>query len=273
MREAQGLSKLLKVSIFAGIFLAGCGTTSSEEAADSNNDAEAQEVIVGTGNAYQPFVYLDENGELTGYDVAVLDAVDEKLPQYTFKYESYDFPNILPALDSDKVQLAAHQYAKNAEREEKYLFGEIGYTNFDLYITSSGDTMNYQTLADLAGKKVMAAPSSNAAYLLEQYNAANGDAIEIIYNGGGQEIVVDGLQKGTFDATLMTKYDVNKLNEQFDAKLVTSEEPSNSEKTYFIFQKGNTELQTAVDGALQELIDEGKLSKISEETLKGDYTK
>lgn len=258
------------------LLLAACGNTeqSNEVKAESaNNDPDAKEIIVGTGNAYQPFVYLDENGQLTGYEKAVLDEVDQLLPQYKFKYESFEFKNILPALDAGKVDLAAHQYEINDERQKKYLFGKVGYTDYTSYVVvDKASGHEFQSLDDLAGHKVHTSTGSNFAYLLEQYNEKHDRKIDIVYGDGGNEILVKNLQNGTVDAALLTKYDVNKLNKQFNANLVTSGKPVNVSKTYYLYQKNNTKLQKDIDQALQKLIDNGKLAELSKKILGGDFT-
>ncbi|MFS3915225.1 transporter substrate-binding domain-containing protein [Bacillus australimaris] len=258
------------------LLLAACGNaeqSSGSKAEAANNDPDAKEIIVGTGNAYQPFVYLDENGKLTGYEKAVLDEVDQLLPQYQFKYESFEFKNILPALDAGKVDLAAHQYEINDERQKKYLYGKVGYTDYTSYVVvDKASGHDFQNLDDLAGHKVHASTGSNFAYLLEQYNQKHDRKIDIVYGDGGNEILVKNLQNGTVDAALLTKYDVNKLNKQFNAKLVTSGKPVNVSKTYYLYQKNNTKLQKDIDQALQKLIDNGKLAELSKKILGGDFT-
>ncbi|WP_321999871.1 transporter substrate-binding domain-containing protein [Bacillus pumilus] len=258
------------------LLLAACGNTeqSNEVKAEAtNNDPDAKEIIVGTGNAYQPFVYLDENGKLTGYEKAVLDEVDQLLPQYQFKYESFEFKNILPALDAGKVDLAAHQYEINDERQKKYLFGKVGYTDYTSYVVvDKASGHDFQSLDDLAGHKVHTSTGSNFAYLLEQYNEKHDRKIDIVYGDGWNEILVKNLQNGTVDAALLTKYDVNKLNKQFNANLVTSGKPVNVSKTYYLYQKNNTKLQKDIDQALQKLIDNGKLAELSKKILGGDFT-
>ncbi|MEK4687720.1 transporter substrate-binding domain-containing protein [Bacillus sp. FSL M8-0256] len=258
------------------LLLAACGNTeqSNEVKAEAaNNDPDAKEIIVGTGNAYQPFVYLDENGQLTGYEKAVLDEVDQLLPQYKFKYESFEFKNILPALDAGKVDLAAHQYEINDERQKKYLFGKVGYTDYTSYVVvDKASGHDFQSLDDLAGHKVHTSTGSNFAYLLEQYNKKHDRKIDIVYGDGGNEILVKNLQNGTVDAALLTKYDVNKLNKQFNANLVTSGKPVNVSKTYYLYQKNNTKLQKDIDQALQKLIDNGKLAELYKKILGGDFT-
>ncbi|MGK9325706.1 transporter substrate-binding domain-containing protein [Aerococcus urinaeequi] len=265
-----------KQFIFTGIasafLLAACGSAeATDEEATANPDAET--IIVGTGNAYQPFVYLDENEDLQGYDIEVLRAVDEKLDQYDFEYESMDFKNILTSLSADKVQLAAHNYAYNDERGAKYLYGEEAYNNYAHHIAADESTGQvYQSLDDLKGKKVFASPASEVANILETYNAENDDAIEIVYSEANGELLVSGLQNGTADAAILTKFDVDKYNEQFDINLQASDEALKTAGIYYVFQQGDEELQTAVDGAIKELREEGTLSDLSIEILGADYT-
>lgn len=251
------------------VVLAGCSANAQTKAASGTGET----IIVGTGNAYPPFVYLDENNELTGYDVAVLKEVDHRLPDYSFQYESMDFKTILTALSSDHIQLAAHQYAENEERKAKYLYAKTGYTDFTMYITQDqAHLSNVNTLDDLAGKKVFASAGSNAAYLLETYNQTHPTPIEIVYNEGSNEVTVKGLQNGTADAVLMTKFDIAKLNKQFQANLVATGEPVKKAKTYFLFAKENIKLQSAVDQALTDMIKDGTLRKLSIQYLGEDYT-
>ncbi|SFX15784.1 amino acid ABC transporter substrate-binding protein, PAAT family [Bacillus altitudinis] len=267
---------IIGLLLLGSLLLAACGNNEKSDeikAEANNNDPDAKEIVIGTGNAYQPFVYLDENGKLTGYEKAVLDEVDQLLPQYKFKYESFEFKNILPALDAGKVDLAAHQYEINDERQKKYLFGKVGYTDYTSYVVvNKASGHDFQSLDDLAGHKVHTSTGSNFAYLLEQYNAKHDRKIDIVYGDGGNEILVKNLQNGTVDAALLTKYDVNKLNKQFNAHLVTSGKPVNVSKTYYLYQKNNTKLQKDIDQALQKLIDNGKLAELSKKILGGDFT-
>jgi len=272
MIQARFKKQFIFTGIASAFLLTACGSAeATDEEATANPDAET--IIVGTGNAYQPFVYLDENEDLQGYDIEVLRAVDEKLDQYDFEYESMDFKNILTSLSADKVQLAAHNYAYNDERGAKYLYGEEAYNNYAHHIAADESTGQvYQSLDDLKGKKVFASPASEVANILETYNAENDDAIEIVYSEVNGELLVSGLQNGTADAAILTKFDVDKYNEQFDINLQASDEALKTAGIYYVFQQGDEELQTAVDGAIKELREEGTLSDLSIEILGADYT-
>lgn len=266
--------RFILTGITSVLLLAACGNAGAAEDNQAAANPDAETIVVGTGNAYQPFVYLDENEELQGYDIEVLRAVDEKLDQYNFEYESMDFKNILTSLSADKVQLAAHNYAYNDERGAKYLYGEEAYNNYAHHIVADESTGQvYQSLDDLKGKKVFASPASEVANILETYNAENEDAIEIVYSEATGELLVSGLKNGTADAAILTKFDVDKYNKQFDIHLQPSDEALKTAGIYYVFQKGDEQLQSAVDSAIKELREEGTLSELSVEILGADYTK
>jgi L-cystine transport system substrate-binding protein len=272
------MRRIGKKLVIIGIVLA-LGATSLIGCSKKNVGANdgVTKVVVGTGNAYEPYCYLDEKGALAGYEYEVLKAVDDLLPEYEFEYQTSDFANVLISLDAGKIDLAAHQYEWNEERDEKYLFGKEAYTTYVTYITVASDRTDINSLKELQGLKVKSSTGSNATYILEQYNTEHKDnpiVIDYIDNGTDEETVT-GLVNGVWDATIATKRDVEKLNKNYgDGSEVIKVvgEPIQSSSTYFIFDKKNTKLQEAVDGALKKLKESGKLAEISIDVIGGDYT-
>ena len=269
------VKKLITTGLIISAVTAGLYGCAQKNTVDGGSKTE--KIIVGTGNAYEPYCYLDENGDLAGYEYEVLQAVDELLPQYEFEYQTSDFANVLISLDAGKIDIAAHQYEWNEERDSKYLFGKEAYTTYVTYITVAGDKTDINSLDDLQGKKVKSSTGSNATYILEGYNKEHADnpiLIDYIDNSTDEETVT-GLLNGAWDATIATKRDVEKLNKNYgngDVVLKTVGEPVQSSSTYLIFDKKNEELQKAVDGAVKELRENGKLSEISVDVIGGDYT-
>lgn len=259
------------LTILGGITLAGCG---KKEALAGGG---AEKVVVGTGNSYEPYCYLDDKGNLAGYEYEVLKAVDELLPQYEFEYKTSDFANVLISLDAGKIDIGAHQYEWNKERDEKYLFGKEPYTTYVTYLTVAGNRDEVKSLDDLKGKKVKSSSGSNSAYILENYNKEHKDnPIRVDYvNNSTDEETITGLLNGVWDATIMTARDVDKLNKSYEKgspSIKVTGEPVQTSSTYFVFAKDNTKLQEAVDGALKQLKENGTLAKISVDVIGGDYT-
>lgn len=281
----KGLKKLLITGLILSIgtaLLTGCGAKASDAtAADAKASDTAvgkvTKVLVGTGNNYEPYCYLDDAGNLAGYEYEVLKAVDELLPQYEFEYQTSDFANVLISLDAGKIDLAAHQYEWNEERDTKYLFGKEAYTTYVTYIAVAGDREGITSLDNLQGLTVKSSTGSNATYILENYNKDHTDhPIKIDYvDNSTDEETVTGLANGLWDATILTKRDVDKLNKGYGTGkdvLKVVGEPVQTSSTYFIFDKDNTQLQQDVDGALKELRKGGKLAEISVAVIGGDYT-
>lgn len=265
---------IIAFSLFFTTLLTGCGKSETNKSGKSRE--EATKIIVGTGNGYSPYCYLDEKGNLAGYEYEVLKAVDELLPQYEFEFQTSDFTNVLISLDAGKIDIAAHQYEYNDERASKYLFGEEPYTTFVTYIVVPKENSSVQSLDDLQGKTIYAGgKGSNTTYILENYNKEHADNPITIVNSEAitSEEFVQGLLSGKWDAAVATKRDVEKHNKTYGSDaLVTAGEPIQSSSTYYIFDKKNKELKEAVDGAIRELKKSGRLAEISIDVIGGDYT-
>jgi L-cystine transport system substrate-binding protein len=258
-------------TVLLGFALVGCGKK------ETFTGSGAAKVVIGTGNSYEPYCYLDDKGNLAGYEYEVLKAVDELLPEYEFEFKTSDFANVLISLDAGKIDIGAHQYEWNKERDEKYLFGKEPYTTYVTYLAVAADKNEVKSLDDLQGKKVKSSSGSNSAYILETYNKDHKDnPIKIDYvNNSTDEETVTGLLNGVWDATIMTSRDTDKLNKNYgEGKEVIKVigDPVQTSSTYFVFAKGNIKLQEAVDGALKQLKENGTLAKISVDIIGGDYT-
>lgn len=257
---------------------AGCGGASSKDEDTSSGDVKT--ITVGSGTSYEPYCYLDDNGDAVGYEYDVLKAIDEKLPQYEFKYESMEFDNLLLSLDSGKLDFVAHQYEATDERKEKYLFSNETYTTFETYLTVLADNDDIKSLEDVQGKKVWAGGTTSATNtILTNYNKEHSDnPIELVNNSDTSvEYQITSLKEGAWAATTAQTRDIDSWNEEYgkDGNPVVKAvgEPINKSLTYYLYNKDDTQLRDDIDEALKELKDDGTLSEISEKWLGGDYTK
>ena len=268
--------KLTALSIIGAITvtsLVGCGGSTTEDSEDG-----VQKIIVGVPSTVENFGNLDENGELDGYEIAVLKAVDEKLPQYKFEYQASDFQNILLSLDTGKIDIGTHMYEYNDERAAKYLYGEEGYIDFSTYFIVPVDSQN-TTWDSLSGKVVgNISETDNTSLIILDYNEQNPDkAINLDYYGSvATEVVVQSLLEGRWDAITGLWWSVDQYNEDYGngEEIVKYGDPIGTSLAYHLYPKdGNhEELKEAVDGALKELKADGTLKEISEKYLGLDIT-
>ena len=101
------LSGVLAVAVLGASSLSGCGKDQSQADAASNNSGSSDVTViqVGTLQNYKPWSYHDENDKLVGYEVEVIEAVDELLPQYEFEFNEGAQDANYTALETGVYQL------------------------------------------------------------------------------------------------------------------------------------------------------------------------
>ncbi|SET25755.1 transporter substrate-binding domain-containing protein [Paenibacillus sp. NFR01] len=276
--------------VFASILtlaIAGCGNNSSntgnsspagdtaDAAAASATAAPAKvtKIIVGTGTAFPQVCFIDENGKLTGFDVELLKEIDNRLPEYTFDFQTMDFSNLLLSLETKKIDLVAHVMEKNPERELKYSFNKEAYAHWRNRIIVAKGNDSIQTLDDLKGKKVLAGATSAQAQILENYNKDHDNAINIVYQSGTANDTAAQITSGRVDATLAADFVLPIIDPKNQLK-ATGDELSSADILY-VFRKNDADsqkLSDAIDGVIKELKTDGTLGKLSTQWLGADVT-
>lgn len=268
MEEMMKKSK--KMVLFAVFFAAVAAAMS---AAAAGKGGKAREVVVGTGNSFWGFCFLDAKGELVGYELDVLRAVDDLLPQYRFSFDTAEFRSILVGLDAGKFDLAAHNYAKNAERQEKYLYGKVPYGHYNYVIAVKAGRKDINSLKDLEGKTVSASSGSNISYYLENYNKDTAAVpVKIAYGSLDEETLIKGLEEGRYDAFFTETKRLTETRRAYGNRVEGVGGTLLPGYTYYIFRKGDEQLRDAVDKALQTLRSNGTLSKYSSKWFDRDYS-
>ena len=247
-------------------------TGAESDAAEAESaDTEVKKVVIGVVNDADRFGFVDESGELDGYEVQLLKAIDEKLDDYEFEFQGLDFNNILLSLDTGKIDLGTHMLEYNEERGQKYYFSNQGIINFSTYFIVPIDS-DATTWEGLAGKVFgTIGETDNSAIIVNKYNEENPDkAITLDYFGQiGDEAIVKSLLEGRFDATLGLWWTADEYNAEFGngQDIVKKGDAIGTSLAYYMFPKDDEHaaLRDAVDGALEELKSEGKLTELSEQ--------
>ncbi|KOP67300.1 L-cystine-binding protein TcyJ [Bacillus sp. FJAT-18019] len=283
------VSVLFLLLVF-GVIAAGCSSNTSSSTPPSNaaptasntassnssdNSEQVKKVIVGTGNDFEQVAFLDEGGNLTGYDVEVIKEIDKRLTQYEFELQTMDFSNILLSLETKKIDLAAHLFEKNPEREQKFLFNKEPYAYWRNKIVVAADNNDpIKTIDDLKGKKVLIGPTSAQAQLLENYNKEHKDGIDIVYQQNDANDEVHQVSSGRVYATISADFLLPIKDPQ--GKLKTVGDPINEGNILYVFRKNDEESQKladAVDATIKELKADGTLAKLSTDWLGNDFSK
>lgn len=265
-----------KLNVFAfAIILVFMVTACSNNGGSNKESSGVKKIIVGTGNDFEQVAFLDKDGKLTGYDVEVIREIDKRLKEYEFEFQTMDFSNILLSLETNKIDLAAHLFEKNPEREQKFYFNQEPYAYWrNKIIIASDNNESIKSLDDLKGKKVLIGPTSAQAQILENYNKEHNDAIKIVYQQDDANDDVIQITSGRVDATIGADFLLPIKDPQ--GKLKTVGDALNEGHIQYVFRKDDAEskkLADAVDKTVKELKADGTLAKLSTEWLGQDFSK
>ncbi|MDR0627667.1 MAG: transporter substrate-binding domain-containing protein [Bifidobacteriaceae bacterium] len=273
--------------------LVGCGNDSSASASgdgkattSKGEEVEVTNILIGTGAGPKPYLWQDDDGNLTGYDYEVVQAIDEYLPEYTFEYEVTEFASIFTGIDSGRYQMGDNNITKKPEREEKYLFGKEPYVyNWTVVVLPTDSPHNIESLEDLGGLKTFTGDGGGFAQLFyESFNAAHPDnPIETVYTGAEQIKQLTDLADGVVDFSFLEIPMFDNFIAEYsdlDGKLkyvqLSQEETQQIQDPYgwFIFAKNEDgqKLADRVDEALVYLAEQGTLVELSEEFFGFDMT-
>ncbi|KAA8324557.1 transporter substrate-binding domain-containing protein [Leuconostoc carnosum] len=252
------------VAIIAVMFLHNTGQS-------SESSSKVETIKVGSGNDGQPFAYLDKDGKPAGMDIALLQAIDKKLPQYKFKLTLSDFPTMITNLKSGKTTIAMYQIEQNAERKENFKFGTVGYTVWDTLLATKKSTGVLDSFADAKGKKLYVTNSTNQATLTDAYLKKNANAYSVVRGTYTMEQVAQGLNSEQFNVYPAPKYSIDLLNRQFKTNLVYGKSVNHSNAYPMFNKKADPKFVKAVNKAMAEMKEDGTLKKLSNQWLKGDY--
>ena len=240
--------------------------TESSETEASSSAGEKKVITVGTGAVWKPFLYLDEDDNLVGYDIDVVNAVADKLG-YEVQFEIEDFDVLFSSLTSGKYDLITFELGYSDERAENYLFASEPYNTIDVYLTVAADS-DINDISELQDAHLWSGDSASTYYnFLKTYAETHPEqniTIDIQSGTEFDETVIEAVQNGTFAGFISNKVSINNVNESYGEVYKMVGDPVISQDTYHIFKKGNEALRDEWDKALQEILDDGTIDSLKE---------
>lgn len=266
----QSIVMVLLVSML--LLVTGCG----------KKEEEGTTIHAVTGGSPAPYITVEEDGTYSGYDIEVLKAVFDRLPQFKLDLQTAEFDSIFTGLTAGNYQLAVNNFSYREERSESYYFSfpydEITY----VFVQRKGDEplTSLQDAAD-RGYKIESNAGGNVTNAIEQWNSENPDSqIEIIYSDADLAVWFEHIEDGTADFRIDDLPIYNAYLEEFEfqnlqkSELTTEETAriSTALDAYFLFPKTKEgdELRTEVNKVLKELQEDGTLLKLSQEYFGAD---
>lgn len=248
--------------------LVGCGKT-ADDASTATSDADAAAAtterttfVVGFDAEYPPYGYMDDNGEYTGFDLELAQAVCDmegwELTKTPIDWDSKDME-----LNSGSIDCIWNGFTMNG-REDAYTWSDPYCDNSQVIVVAKDSGIN--TLEDLAGKTVGVQAASAALDVLsdEEQQKALADTFGTLQQFSDYNSAFSELLAGSLDAIAI---DIGVANYQIESRgegYVILPETLNSEQYGVGFKLGNEELRDIVNADLKKLAEDGTVAELAE---------
>ena len=259
------------IAVMLAVFMLASVLTMAVSAKGSDDLLETiQErgtIIVGLEGDWAPWSYVDENDELTGYDVEVAKAIADKLG-VEIQIVPGEWDGLFAGMDAGRYDMVVNGVEVTEERADKYDFS-TPYAYIRTALIVKGDNDSIKTFEDLKGKKTANSIASTYMNLAESYGAT-------CYGVSTLDETLTMVLQGRVDATLnaiVSFTDYMAQHPDSNLKVVaTTEEASN---VAIPIRKGDetASLREAVNKAIDELREDGTLSELSTRFFGEDISK
>lgn len=233
------------------------------------NGKESNKLVVATEAKFNPFEYVDANGNFTGFDMELIELLAKKMGYDGVEIKDMDFDSVIGSVTTNNADVAIAAMTINPKRAKSVDFADPYYTNSAQWILKKkGDTKFVGTTKEaldkeLEGKKIGVAKGQTGYY----YVLGGGDfEFEGVKNAKMSEYqdmpsAVTALKKGMVDCVLSD----NAVAEEIIAKnpdIEAIKVPLTVESYGIAVKKGNTELLNKLNVALKEAKADGSYDKL-----------
>lgn len=270
----KNLTKLAAVAaaLCLGVcLLAGCSSNSADQSAADQGGAEGgadkTTLIVGLDNAYPPYGFIGDDGNLTGFDIDLATEVAER-NGWNLQLEAIDWDAKDALLNQGTINCIWNGFTMEG-REGDYAFSKPYMHNEQVVVVRADSGI--RALDDLAGRNVMTQVDSAALDVLEGDQKALADT----FAGGKAQTIGDynnafmQLESGAVDAVAC---DLSIADYQMAAKpdMFVKLEPLSTENYAVGFAKNDdASMVEAVNKTLKEMYDDGTIKELCEKW--GEY--
>jgi len=225
--------------------------------------AEAKTIRFGTEGTYPPFEYVDESGQLRGFDIDLAKALCKEM-KAECSFSKQSFNSLIPSLKLGKFDAIIASIGITPERQKQVAFSDVYYEPSGSFVAPAA---KHYKLSDVDGKTIGVQLSSTLErYLQDKYS----DKVKMKTYVSIQEAFLD-LVAGRVDMVLSdTPVALAWLKQNNSAQYAVVGAPI-VDHQYFGAGIGiavnlkNTELLNALNAALAKIRANGRYQKLMQE--------
>lgn len=236
---------------------------------------EAGVLKVATPGTLYPTSYYDDDNNLTGYEIDMMNEIGKRL-DIKVEFVEIGVAEALTAVDSGQVDVSVNNFDYTKERDEKYnLSTPYKYSVGGMIVRSDGSSnITAADLSDWSGKKAGGGAGTQYMKIAEKQGAE-----PVIYDNVTNDVYLRDVSTGRTDFIpndyFTQQIAVDYVTSQYpDIKVKVGDVKYNPTQQSIIMSKDDDTLKDKIDGVLEEMLKDGTLKEISEKYYAGqDLTK
>ena len=223
---------------------------------------EEGELHMATNAAFPPYEMTDDAGGFEGIDVEIATAIAEKLG-LELVVDDMDFASVIAAVQSGKADIAMAGLTVNEERKKNIDFTDSYATGVQVIIVPDGSEI--KSVDDLSSDILIGCQEATTGYIYcsDDYGE---DAVVAYTNGA---TAIQALLAGKVDCIVIDSEPAKQFVEANDGLSILDTEYVTEDYAIGI-SKENTALLDAVNGALNELIEDGTVKGIIDKYISAE---
>ena len=245
--------KKLMVGILMVVALIGCG---EKKEVENTTTKEVKKIYVGTNAEYKPYEYI-EDGKMTGFDIELMEALAKNLG-YEIEWNNMSFDGLLPALQTQKIDMVIAGMSPTEERKKAVDFTNIYHSGGQSVLVNKEDT-EFKTAEDLKGKSIGVQLGS-----LQEGIASKIDGTEVKFYNSFTGAVLE-LNAKKIDAVIVGDIVADnylKNNKNLKKISLSAEQQKGTNGIAIALEKGHTELLKSLNDGIEELKSNGKYQEL-----------
>ncbi len=232
--------------------------------ADVTTVTDGKLTIAMEGN-WAPWTYHGDDGVLTGFDVEIGQAIAASMGKEAEFIEG-EWDGLFAGMDAGRYDLVINGVDVTEDRQAKYDFSEP-YAYIKTVLVVRGDNTEINSFDDLSGKTTANSIGSTYEILAQDYGAT-------VQGVDTLDETMQMILSGRADATLNASVSVaDYLSQHPDANIRIAAETEEANHVAVPMPKGNQAMLDAVNKAILDLHESGKLSELSMKYFGMDITK
>ncbi|MCR5732684.1 MAG: amino acid ABC transporter substrate-binding protein [Sphaerochaetaceae bacterium] len=250
------------------VLFAGGSKEASDKDLSLKKVQDAGQFILGLDDSFPPMGFRDEKGEIVGFDIDVAKEVCSRLGVKLVP-QPIDWAAKEQELATGNIDCIWNGFTITEERLNALTFSDPYVNNAQVAVVR-GDS-KFNTLADLAGKKVGVQAGSSAQDAIDDTPDFKNSVKSIVEFKDNLTALMD-LEIGGVDAVIMDLLVANDNINRSGKNFRVVEEGLSKEEYGVGFRKGDVALRDAVQEKLNEMAKDGSLAKIATKWFGADIT-